>query len=162
MENRTGVLFVCLGNICRSPTSEGVFRSLVKNRNLDSEIYADSVGTAGYHIGYPPDSRAVEAAAKRGVSISHLRARRLERRDFEKFDYMIGMDFNNLQDLKAMAPRDYKGRICLFMDFAPDWDIQEIPDPYYGGHNGFEQVLDMVQDASAGLIEEITSQRMNT
>ena len=161
MENQVSVLFVCLGNICRSPTSEGVFRNLVESQALDFEIHVDSAGTAGYHIGQPPDSRAIAAAAKRGVSISHLRARRLNRRDYEKFDYIIGMDLFNYQDLVSMAPRDYKGKVCLFMDFASDRDLQEIPDPYYGGHDGFERVLDMIEAACLGLIEDIRKHRPN-
>ncbi len=155
MGKQVNVLFVCLGNICRSPTSEGVFRSLVESRALDFEIQVDSAGTAGYHIGQAPDSRAIDAAAKRGVSISHLRARRLNRLDYEKFDYIIGMDLFNYQDLVSMAPLDYKGQVCLFMDFASDWDTREIPDPYYGGYDGFERVLDMIEAASLGLIEDI-------
>lgn len=162
MENRTDVLFVCLGNICRSPTSEGVFRNLVESRHLDAQIRADSAGTGGYHVGYPPDSRAIEAASRRGIRISHLRARRLGRSDYEMFDYMIAMDQSNLRDIKAMAPTDYKGRISLFMDFADDWGgVREIPDPYYGDLDGFERVLDMVHNASSGLIAEIIGQGTN-
>lgn len=155
MDKQVSVLFVCLGNICRSPTSEGVFRSVVESQALDFEIEVDSAGTAGYHIGQPPDSRAIDAAAKRGVGISNLRARRLNRLDYEKFDYIIGMDLSNYQDLVSMSPVDYKGQVRLFMDFASDWADREIPDPYYGGHDGFERVLDMIESASLGLIEDI-------
>ncbi|MDE0308882.1 MAG: low molecular weight phosphotyrosine protein phosphatase [Acidiferrobacterales bacterium] len=150
-----GVLFVCLGNICRSPSSEGVFRSMVESRSLDCEIKVDSAGTAGYHVGARPDSRAIEAAAKRGVCISNLRARRVNLQDYAKFDYIIAMDLFNYEDLVSLAPSDYKGRICLFMDFAPQWEAREIPDPYYGGGEAFELMLDMIEAASKGLIEDI-------
>ncbi len=159
MENsnaqQIGVLFVCLGNICRSPTSEGVFRNLAGVRQPELAIRVDSAGTAGYHIGHPPDQRAIAAAAKRGVDIAHLRARRISRLDFDRFDYVVGMDFQNYRDLKSMAPADYRGKICLFMDFAANWETREVPDPYYGDVHGFEQALDMIEDASAGLIEDI-------
>ena len=162
MKERVSVLFVCLGNICRSPTSEGVFRSVAENQNLDFELLVDSAGTAGYHIGHPPDSRAIRAANRRGVDLTNLRARRVTHQDYEKFDYIIGMDRWNYDDLKEMAPSDYKGRVCLFMEFASGWDNDEIPDPYYGGPNGFEQVLDMVENASAGLLEDIKKARSNS
>ena len=162
MKERVSVLFVCLGNICRSPTSEGVFRSVAENQNLDFELFVDSAGTAGYHIGHPPDSRAIRAANRRGVDLTNLRARRITHQDYEQFDYIIGMDRWNYDDLKEMAPSDYKGRVCLFMEFASGWDNDEIPDPYYGGPNGFEQVLDMVENASAGLLEDIKKARSNS
>ena len=162
MKDRVSVLFVCLGNICRSPTSEGVFRSVAENQNLDFELFVDSAGTAGYHIGHPPDSRAIRAANRRGVDLTNLRARRITYQDYEQFDYIIGMDRWNYDDLNEMAPSDYKGRVCLFMEFASGWDNDEIPDPYYGGPNGFEQVLDMVENASAGLLEDIKKARSNS
>lgn len=150
-----GVLFVCLGNICRSPTSEGVFRKLVTEENLDVEVFVDSAGTAGFHKGSRPDRRAMNAAARRGIDLSMLRARRITQSDFSKFDYIIGMDVMNYSDLNVMVPNNYRGRIALFMEFADGWQENEIPDPYYGGPTGFERVLDMIEDASKGLLREI-------
>jgi protein-tyrosine phosphatase len=151
----TGVLFVCLGNICRSPTSEGIFRQLAKQEVPDLDVRVDSAGTASYHIGQPPDHRAIMAAARRGIEIANLRARRVSRQDFDSFDFIIGMDIHNYQDLLSMAPLSYPGKVCLFMDFAANWQEREVPDPYYGGDNGFERVLDMIEDAATGLLDEI-------
>ena len=154
-ESDLGVLFVCLGNICRSPTSEGVFRQRLAESGLVFKVKIDSAGTAGYHIGQPPDSRAITAAAKRGINLKDLRARRISQSDFDTFNYIIAMDHQNHSDLKYFAPTKYSGRICLFMDFAENWKESEIPDPYYGGVHGFERVFDMIDDASAGLINDI-------
>ena len=151
----TGVLFVCLGNICRSPTSEGIFRQLAEQQVPDLDVRVDSAGTASYHIGQPPDHRAIMAAARRGIEIASLRARRVSRQDFDSFDFIIGMDIHNYQDLLSMAPPNYPGKVGLFMDFAANWQEREVPDPYYGGDNGFERVLDMIEDAAAGLLDEI-------
>ena len=150
-----GVLFVCLGNICRSPTSEGIFRQLTEQEVPNLNVRVDSAGTANYHIGQPPDHRAVMAAARRGIEIANLRARRVSRQDFDRFNFIIGMDNHNYQDLLSMAPPNYPGKVCLFMDFAANWSEREVPDPYYGGDNGFERVLDMIEDAAAGLLDEI-------
>ena len=153
--NSTGVLFVCLGNICRSPTSEGIFRNLTEQEFPKLNVRVDSAGTASYHIGQPPDHRAITAAARRGIEISNLRARRVSLQDFESFDFIVGMDNYNYQDLLSMAPPNYSGKVCLFMDFAANWQEREVPDPYYGGDNGFERVLDMIEDAAAGLLDEM-------
>ena len=153
--SNTGVLFVCLGNICRSPTSEGIFRQLAEQEVPDLDVRVDSAGTASYHIGQPPDHRAIMAAARRGIEIANLRARRVSRQDFDSFDFIIGMDIHNYQDLLSMAPLNYPGKVCLFMDFAANWQEREVPDPYYGGDNGFERVLDMIEDAATGLLDEI-------
>ena len=155
MQPTVSVLFVCLGNICRSPTSEGVFRKLVEQEELDFGVEVDSAGTAGYHIGHPPDRRATVAAAKRDIRIAHLRARKTNAQDMEVFDYIIAMDRMNYQDLVWLAPRHARHKVRLFMDFAHDWPDDEVPDPYYGGVSGFERVLDMIEDASLGLIQEI-------
>ena len=151
------VLFVCLGNICRSPTAHGVFEALVKQRGLEHAIQIDSCGTGDWHIGHAPDRRATAEAAKRGYDLSHLRARQVQVRDFADFDYILAMDKQNLADLKAMCPADFSGHLGLFLPFDPQAALQEVPDPYYGGDEGFTQVLDMVEAASEGLLREICS-----
>lgn len=149
------VLFVCLGNICRSPTAEGVFRALVQREGLDQEIETDSAGTAAYHVGEPPDERAQQAAKRRGVDLSDLRARQSVSADFDDFDYVLAMDRANYRNLKAICPADRKDRLFMFMDFAADAGRHEVPDPYYGGSNGFEDVLDLVEATSQGLLDHI-------
>ena len=151
------VLFVCLGNICRSPTAHGVFEALVKQRGLEHAIQIDSCGTGDWHIGHAPDRRATAEAAKRGYDLSHLRARQVQVRDFADFDYILAMDKQNLADLKAMCPADFSGHLGLFLPCDPQAALQEVPDPYYGGDEGFTQVLDMVEAASEGLLREICS-----
>lgn len=148
------ILFVCLGNICRSPTAEGVFRKLVEEAGLAERIRIDSAGTHDYHIGKPPDPRAQEAAARRGVDLSTLRGRQAAPADFEEFDYLLAMDRQNLRHLNKLAPPDLRGKARLFLEFAPDCGFVELPDPYWGGSAGFEQVLDLVEAASAGLLED--------
>jgi len=155
MNNKINVVFVCMGNICRSPTAEGVFRHVVKQRNLSEKIEIDSAGTHAYHIGESPDSRSQSTALTRGVNLSAQRARKAMAEDFERFDYVIAMDRSNYEDLKRLGQGSDLTRLHLFMDFTPVWDNQEVPDPYYGGANGFEQVFDMVQSASEGLLEHI-------
>ena len=156
--NPTKVLFVCLGNICRSPTAHGVFRDLVVQENLHDRIVVDSAGTGDWHIGHKPDQRATKTAATRGFDLSDLRARQVEPTDFSRFDFILAMDEQNLRDLHALAPADYPGKLCLFLDFAEKYSEREVPDPYYGGEQGFEQVLDMVEDAAKGLLTHIRSQ----
>ena len=155
-ENRTArVLFVCLGNICRSPTCEGVFRNLVEQQQLTIDILVDSAGTGNYHIGQPPDRRAIAAAAQRDIEIGGLRARQVMPVDFERFDYIIAMDKDNVHDLEAIAPPGASGKIRLFMEFAKNRHSPNIPDPYYGGRSGFDRALDMIEDASSGLLADI-------
>jgi protein-tyrosine phosphatase len=154
-EARVRVLFVCMGNICRSPTAEGVFRHLVRAEGYDRAIQIDSAGTHGYHIGQPPDPRASATALMRGIDLSDLRARRVAKEDFEIYDYVLAMDRDNYQDLLAFCPAQHRQKLRLFMDFAPDLGIREVPDPYYGGAGGFEQVLDMVEAAALGLLDDI-------
>lgn len=148
------VLFVCMGNICRSPTAEGVFRHKVRQAELEDHITIDSAGTHAYHVGNPPDSRAQEAARKRDIDLSNQRARRVSADDFTKFDYVIAMDESNKDDLLSICPEGFEHRIHLFLDFA-DRNDTEVPDPYYGQGRGFEIVLDMVEDASEGLLKHI-------
>ena len=149
-----GVLFVCTGNICRSPTAEGVFRKLVADAGMSGGILADSAGTHGYHIGEPPDVRAQSAAAKRGYDLSALRARRVERADFERFDLIVAMDRGHLAILSRMAgPATHK--LKLMMSYASRFNEEDVPDPYYGGAQDFEQVLDLLEDGARGLLESI-------
>ncbi len=151
----TKVLFVCLGNICRSPTAHGVFASMVEERGLSSVIEVDSCGTGGWHVGSPPDRRAVAEAAARGYDLSPLRARQFHPVDFQRFDFILAMDHSNLADLQALRPRQFAGHLGLFLDFAPRRKEREVPDPYYGGDDGFAHVLDLVEEASLGLLQEI-------
>ncbi len=148
------VLFVCLGNICRSPTAHGVFHQRVDASGLAHRIEVDSAGTAAYHIGKAPDQRSVSAAQRRGYDLSPLRARQVEASDFGSFDYILAMDHSNLANLERVCPADYKGHLGLFLDFA-DCSEVEVPDPYYGGADGFGHVLDLVEAASDGLLGHI-------
>lgn len=154
------VLFVCLGNICRSPTAHGVMETLVKQSAVGDRIFIDSAGTGAWHTGNPPDARSVQVAQSRGYELGHLRARKVTVRDFEQFDYILAMDRQNLQDLERLCPAGFQGHLGLFLEFARRDDtnitaITEVPDPYYGGADGFEQVLDLVEQAAAGLLAEI-------
>jgi protein-tyrosine phosphatase len=151
------VLFVCMGNICRSPTAHGIFRRLVEQEGLADHILIDSAGTHAYHIGKPPDERAQATALKRGFDLSDLRARQAAAADFEEYDYVLAMDRENHEILASLCPAGYEERLSLFLAYAPDLGIQEVPDPYWGGEQGFEQVFDMLEAASLGLLEEIRS-----
>lgn len=149
------ILFVCLGNICRSPSAEAVLRAIAAKEAPDLRLEIDSAGTAGYHIGAAPDARSQEAARRRGYDMSPLRARIVEISDFEHFDLVLAMDENNLSVLQQRVPAEYRERVQLFLDFAPDCGMSEVPDPYYGGPAGFEHVLDLVEEASRGLIAHL-------
>lgn len=147
------VLFVCLGNICRSPTAHGVFEHLVNQSDLRDNIRVDSAGTGAWHAGEPPDRRARAAATARGYQLDHIVARQLNRSDFSNFDYVLAMDHENMANIKSLCPVNYQGRIGLFLEFAASTTFDEVPDPYYGGENGFNEVLDMVEDAASGLLD---------
>ena len=151
------VLFVCLGNICRSPVSQGVFEEVVRREGLLGEVEADSAGTHGfYHAGEPPDPRAQRSAAERGIDISAQRARLLEREDCERFDYVLTMDENNYERVAALCRSDeIKAVVRPFLDFAPDRPEREVPDPFHGGPEGFELVMDLAEAASEGLLKDI-------
>jgi protein-tyrosine phosphatase len=153
--NKTKVLFVCMGNICRSPTAEGVFRHKVEAAGMDDLIQIDSAGTHAYHVGEPPDRRAQAAALKRGFDLSRQRARRVHASDFAEFDFVLAMDRPNLDDLLAICPEHLQDRVTLFLDFAVRSPTREVPDPYYGSGNGFETVLDLVEAAAEGLLAHI-------
>ncbi len=151
------VLFVCMGNICRSPTAEGVFRAAVDQTKLGSTLHIDSAGTGDWHVGSPPDRRAIEAARRRGYNLAAMRARQVEVADFARFGWVFAMDRVNLRELEALRPRAYSGHLGLFLDLAPGLGVREVPDPYYGGPDGFERVLDLVEAASAALVERLRS-----
>lgn len=152
---RSGVLFVCMGNICRSPTAEGVFRQMVKEAGLHRRIDVDSAGTHAHHVRYPPDPRATAAAAKRGYDLGRIRARQVSEDDFARFDYILAMDQRNLKVLESLRPPGHAGHLGLLMDFAPGASHREVPDPYYGAAEGFELVLNLVEEAGAGLLREL-------
>lgn len=149
------VLFVCMGNICRSPTAEGVFRHFLRQRRLEGKVEVDSAGTHGYHVGEAPDPRTQRAAAARGYDLSRIRARKVAPADLEYFDLVLAMDQNNLNVLRSMAPPEALKRIQLFMSYAKNFPDDEVPDPYYGLGHGFDLVIDMVEDASNGLIDSL-------
>lgn len=154
-EPRTGVLFVCTGNICRSPTAEGVFRALASRRGVLDRLRVDSAGTHDYHVGEGPDPRSVAHAARRGYDLKPLRARQVAERDFEEFDWILAMDRGHLRLLSAVAPRASKARVQLFLEHSARWRGLDVPDPYYGGVHGFETVLDMVEEASERLLAAV-------
>ena len=149
------VLFVCLGNICRSPTAQGVFTALINREGLSNVVSVDSAGTGAWHIGDQPDRRAQAAAKTRGYDLSTQRARQIKETDFWDFDYVIAMDSQNHSDLSMMAPTSVQDRIRMFLSFAADKGIRDVPDPYYGGPDGFDHVLDLVEAASLGLLQDI-------
>jgi low molecular weight protein-tyrosine phosphatase len=149
------ILFVCLGNICRSPTAEAVLRELAAREAPELTLEVDSAGTAEYHAGQPPDPRTRAAAARRGYDLSALRARTVESTDFERFDLILAMDRDNLKALRRRAPSHSHERLRLFLEFSPDAAPEDVPDPYYGGPNGFEEVLDLVEAATRGLLKHL-------
>ena len=151
----TRILFVCMGNICRSPTAEGVFRKLVQERAPHLQVEIDSAGTHAYHVGEPPDRRTIAAAARRGIDLSGLRARMVDEADFEGYDLLVAMDQLNREVLLDRSPDEYRERVRLMLEFAPSLDVEDVPDPYYGGPVGFEHVLDLVEEASKGLLDEL-------
>jgi len=156
--NPVKVLFVCMGNICRSPTAHGVFQALVDEHGLGDRIHVDSAGTHGYHTGTPPDPRSQATAKTRGVDLSGQRARRFESSDFVEFDYVIGMDSGNLADMLAIRPDNGRAEARLMLEFASKFEQREVPDPYFG-EAGFERVFDMIDDAARGLLQQIRQQR---
>ena len=149
------VLFVCMGNICRSPTAEGVFAQRLKDEGLEDVVGTDSAGTHAYHVGEAPDPRAQKTALRRGVDLKHLQARKAVPEDFERFDYVLAMDRDNLRGLAEICPVGSEHKLHLFLSYAPNMETDEVPDPYYGGPTGFERVLDMVEEASNGLLQDI-------
>jgi protein-tyrosine phosphatase len=158
-ERKLGVLFVCMGNICRSPTAESVFREHAQRAGLLDELRIESAGIGDWHAGQPPDRRAITHARRRGYDLTALRARQVTPEDFARFDFILAMDLRNLRDLKALRPVDFKGHLGLFLDFAPHVGLREVPDPYYGDADGFETVLELTERASEGLLTHIRRAR---
>jgi len=149
------VLFVCMGNICRSPTAEGVFNKVITDQGKKDHFIVDSAGTHAYHVGEMPDSRAQQTARNRGIDLSKIRARKVAPLDFEHFDYILAMDSDNYQILLSNSPSQHHDKIKLFLDFAPEADERNVPDPYYGGQHGFEHVFDLVEQASIGFYNSV-------
>jgi protein-tyrosine phosphatase len=154
-EPAAAVLFVCLGNICRSPTAEGVFRAVLEREGLARRVRVDSAGLGNWHVGSPPDRRAIQAARRRGYDLTALRGRQVVRADFARFGWILGMDDANLRALDAIKPLEFDGYLGLLLDFAPELGVREVPDPYYGGPAGFDRVLDMIEASAAGLLARL-------
>lgn len=156
---KKSVLFVCLGNICRSPTAEGVFTKMVDEAGLMDRIQIDSAGTGGWHVGEPPDARAQVAAKKRGYELQHLRARQALPGDFYQFDYILAMDDENLRNLRLLCEqKDHLHKAELLLNYAKNFTEKEVPDPYYGGDEGFSHVLDLIEDACSHLLQQIQTE----
>lgn len=159
-DKKIKILFVCMGNICRSPTADAVFKHFVKEAGVDHMIDVDSAGTHAYHIGDPPDHRAQNTALQRGYKMHDLCARAVQSSDFEEFDYILAMDRENLMLLQQRSPQQHASKIQLFMQYGKNTDQDvEVPDPYFGGHQGFELVLDMVEEASQGLLAHLCNNK---
>lgn len=155
-QNKTSVLMVCMGNICRSPTAEGVLKRKAEAAGMTHLLHIDSAGTHEYHVGNPPDARAQKAARGRGYDLANLRGRHVSDQDFATFDYILAMDRDNLANLRRRCPEQHQHKVKLYLAFSSRFPNLNVPDPYYGGNKGFEQVLDMVEDAADGLLAEIT------
>ena len=150
------ILFVCMGNICRSPTAESVFRAHATRVGMQHRLRIDSAGIGDWHVGQPPDHRAIVHARRRGYDLSGLRERQVVLEDFVRFDWILAMDLHNLRDLKALRPVSYAGHLGLFLDLVPDAGLREVPDPYFGGAEGFETVLELCERASEALLERVS------
>ena len=155
------VLFVCMGNICRSPAAEGVFRALLETEGLGGKITCDSAGTGAWHVGNPPDARMRKTAKKRGVDLDDLRARKATAADFDRFDYVLAMDQENMANLSRICPPGHENKLFRFLEFAPQTGRREVPDPYYGGPEGFDLVLDLIEEASHGLLVDIREKHLS-
>lgn len=160
MRDPVKVLFVCMGNICRSPTAHAVFQKRLEEQGLAGRIVVDSCGTCSWHIGKQPDPRAMEAGLRRGYDLSPLRARQIQADDVEKFDYVLTMDRDNQQVVANLTADDARTQPELFLRYATHHQDDEVPDPYYGDGDGFERVLDLIEDACDGLIREIRENRL--
>lgn len=153
--SKISVLFVCMGNICRSPTAEGVFNHMVQELGTEDRFHLDSAGTHAYHVGESPDARAQQTAESRGVDLSYIRARKFTAADFENFDYILAMDTDNYNILKSACPNAHQHKVQLFLEYASEYPETDVPDPYYGGQRGFEHVFDLVEAASRGFHKEV-------
>jgi len=156
-QDKIRVLMVCLGNICRSPTAEAMLRRKAHEAGLDDRVEVDSAGTSDYHVDSPPDRRAVAHGERRGLHMQQLRGRRVERADFDRFDFILAMDEDNLADLERIRPAGSRAKVALLMSFAPEAGAREVPDPYQGGADGFEHVLDLTTAAADGFIASLRS-----
>ena len=156
------VLFVCMGNICRSPTAESVFRDRAARAGLADRLLIESAGIGDWHVGQPPDDRAIVHARRRGYDLSCLRARQVVREDFARFGWILAMDLRNLRDLRALRPADHTGYLGLFLDLVPELGLREVPDPYFGGADGFETVLELAERASEALLARIMAARQTS
>lgn len=157
IKRKVGVLFVCMGNICRSPTAEGVFRAVSKRAGVARQLRIDSAGTHDYHVGEPPDARAIAVAMRRGYDLHKLRARQVAPRDFARFDWILAMDQHNLRYLHEHRPKSFAGHLGLLLDVLPALGQREVPDPYYGGPDGFERMLDLIEPAGNALLTHVIS-----
>lgn len=155
------VLMVCLGNICRSPTAQGVLEKLIENQGLQQSVQVDSAGTGDWHLGEAPDPRAVSAAARRGFEIHRQTARQVERRDFEHFDYILCMDRSNLSTVREICPRAHRSKLQLLMEFGNSSHHDTVPDPYYSGDQGFELVLDLLEDACDNFLVHVRAEHFS-
>jgi protein-tyrosine phosphatase len=153
---------VCLGNICRSPTAQGVLEKLVAERGLGDRIWVDSAGTSGWHIGEAPDPRSQKAAANRGYDLSRQRGRQVSADDFDAFDFIFAMDSDNLRNLQALRPTHFGGQLGLLLDFGSQKQYREVPDPYHGGSAGFELVIDLIEDACSGFLQQVIQPGKNS
>ena len=158
MSRPIAVLFVCTGNICRSPTAQGVFDHLLRHEGVADRVRVESAGTHDYHVGHPPDARTQECARQRGYDLSAQRARQVERSDFERFDLILAMDRGHLEILTRLAPPDHRHKLRLFTEYTATRRGEDVPDPYYGGEDGFERVLDLVEEGSRGLLAVLRAQ----
>jgi len=156
------ILFVCLGNICRSPSAEGIFRDLVSKAEYRDHIEVDSAGTGAWHIGNPPDKRAQKVALERGVDIRGLKARQVHANDFERFDLIVAMDASNRDDLLAACPDTFARKISMLLDHAPDQIGQDVPDPYYGGEDGFHLMFDLIEQGAKGLLDHVARKHLSS
>jgi protein-tyrosine phosphatase len=159
--SKYSVLFVCMGNICRSPTAHGVFRQKVMEQGLASQLAVDSAGTHNYHPDSPPDERSQAHAAKRGYDLSDLRARQIQDEDFERYDLILVMDWDNLALVQDVCPPKYQAKVRRLAEFCMQYESPVVPDPYYGGSQGFDHVLDLVEDACEGLIKHVIQRRFS-
>jgi len=159
-EKKIRVLMVCMGNICRSPLAHGLFQSLVEKEGLSELIVVDSAGTHAYHVGEPPDPRSQQTAERHGIDLSEQRARRVRQQDFEEFDYILAMDRDNYDNLIDIAPPAHQHKVRLFLEFAPQHREREVPDPYYGGADGFTHVYELVEAAARGLLADIRGKHL--
>jgi len=156
------VLIVCTGNICRSPTAEGVLRAAIERRGLADRVLVASAGTHDYHVGEAPDARSVRHAKRRGYDLSALRASQVAREDFDRFDYILAMDRGHLRILRTIAPADARAKLGLFLEPSARWKGEDVPDPYYGGPEGFEEVLDMVEEAAERWVERFEGETVTS